>query len=91
MVFKKDLSGAPDRLGWIIEDTLDWPWDTLVVVSSLPPNANPEANALIDVYNAAIPDVVKRFTDVGRWVVFVDSHAVVGLEDLVDGTHSTLR
>ncbi|KZW03826.1 FG-GAP repeat domain-containing protein [Exidia glandulosa HHB12029] len=87
MVFKNDTAGAPDRLGWIIEDILDWPWQTMVVVSTLPPNGNPDANALIDQYNAAIPDVVKRFTDVGRWVVFVDSHSVVAPEDLVDGTH----
>ncbi|KZW03835.1 FG-GAP repeat domain-containing protein [Exidia glandulosa HHB12029] len=82
-----DPAGMPDRLARIIQDVLDWPWLTMVVVSTLPPNAQGQGNAIIDGYNAALPGVVQRFVDQGRWVVLVDSHAVVGLGDLVDGTH----
>ena len=54
-----DPAGAPDRLHKLIDDVLNWPWLTMVVVATLPPNANANANALIDQYNAAIPGVRK--------------------------------
>ncbi|EJD34779.1 lipolytic enzyme [Auricularia subglabra TFB-10046 SS5] len=86
-VFKIDPAGMPDRLYKIVDDILNWPWLTLVVVATLPPNGNPEANALVDSYNAAIPGVVQRFNDQGRWVVLADVRSVVEVGDLVDGTH----
>jgi len=79
--------GAPDRLGTLIDDILDWDWLTLVVVSTLPPNGNGDANGRVDTYNSAMAGVVQQRVDAGRSVVLVDSHAVVALEDLVDGTH----
>jgi lysophospholipase L1-like esterase len=79
--------GAPDRLGTLIDDILDWEWLTLVVVSTLPPNSNADTNARIDTYNAAMPAVVQKRVDAGRSVILVDSHAVVAVGDLVDGTH----
>jgi lysophospholipase L1-like esterase len=82
-----DPAGAPARLTSLIQDVLDAPPLTLVVLSTLPPNANTAANALINTYNAALPGVVKGFTDAGRSVVLVDSHAVIAVGDLVDGTH----
>jgi lysophospholipase L1-like esterase len=80
-------AGAPDRLGALIDNILNWEWLTLVVVSTLPPNGNADTNARIDTYNAALPAVVKARTDAGRSVILVDSHAVVAVSDLVDGTH----
>ncbi|KAJ7159679.1 lipolytic enzyme [Mycena filopes] len=82
-----DPAGAPARLTKTIQDVLDAPPLTLVLVSTLPPNANAAANALINTYNAALPAVVKNFTDAGRSVILVDSHSVVAVGDLVDGTH----
>lgn len=79
--------GAPDRLGTLIDDILDWDWLTLVVVSTLPPNGDADSNARVDTYNAAIPGVVQARVDAGRSVILVDSHAVVAVGDLVDGTH----
>ncbi|KAJ7159706.1 FG-GAP repeat domain-containing protein [Mycena filopes] len=87
MVQNLDPAGAPARLTKLIEDVLDAPPLTLVLVSTLPPNANTATNALINTYNAAIPAVVKSFTDAGRSVVFVDCHSVIAVGDLVDGTH----
>jgi lysophospholipase L1-like esterase len=82
-----DVAGAPDRMWKIIDNVLNWEWLTMVVVATLPPNADPAGNARIDQFNAALPGVVQRFTDQGRWVVLADVHSVVGLGDLVDGTH----
>ncbi|KAJ7133687.1 lipolytic enzyme [Mycena crocata] len=82
-----DVANAPARLGKLIDDVLAWPTLTLVVVSTLPPNADTASNVRINAYNAALAGVVKQRTDAGRSVILVDSHAVVGLGDLVDGTH----
>lgn len=80
-------AGAPARLGKLIDDVLAWPTLTLVVVSTLPPNGNAAVNDRVKAYNAAIPAVVKQRADAGRSVIMVDSFAVVGVADLVDGTH----
>ncbi|KAF8177364.1 lipolytic enzyme [Mycena galopus ATCC 62051] len=82
-----DPANAPARLTTLIENVLDAPPLTLVIVSTLPPNANAAANALINTYNAALPGVVQTFVAAGRSVVLVDCHAVVAVTDLVDGTH----
>ncbi|KAJ7746531.1 FG-GAP repeat domain-containing protein [Mycena olivaceomarginata] len=87
MLQNVDPAGAPARLTTLIQDALDAPPLTLVVLSTLPPNADAATNARITTYNAALPAVVKHFTDAGRSVVLVDSHAVVAVGDLVDGTH----
>ena len=79
--------GAPERLGTLIDNILNWEWLTLVVVSTLPPSGNVDTNARIDTYNAALPAIVKQRTDAGRSVILVDSHAVIAVGDLVDGTH----
>ncbi|KIY72647.1 carbohydrate esterase family 3 protein [Cylindrobasidium torrendii FP15055 ss-10] len=87
MVGNVDVANAPARLGTLIDDVLDWPWLTTVIVSTLPPNANSAANPRIDAYNAAMAGVVQQRVNAGRSVILVDSHATVGLADLVDGTH----
>ncbi|KAJ7058771.1 lipolytic enzyme [Mycena amicta] len=82
-----DLANAPARLTTLIQNVLDAPPLTLVIVSTLPPNANAAEDARIDTYNAALPGVVSKFVAAGRSVVLVDCHAVVAVADLVDGTH----
>ncbi|KAJ7661664.1 lipolytic enzyme [Mycena rosella] len=82
-----DPAGAPARLATVIQNVLDAPPLTLVVVSTLPPNADSASNVRVDAYNAAIPGVIQQFTDAGRSVILADCHSVVGLGDLVDGTH----
>ncbi|KIY72681.1 carbohydrate esterase family 3 protein [Cylindrobasidium torrendii FP15055 ss-10] len=80
--------GALDRLGGLIDYVLDYePTLTTVLVSSLPPNGDADSNSRIDTYNAGIPGVVQARVDAGRSVIFVDSHAVIAVGDLVDGTH----
>jgi lysophospholipase L1-like esterase len=82
-----DVGNAPARLGRLIDDLLDFPPLTMVVVSSLPANTNPDALTRIHAYNAAIPGVVQQRVNTGRWVIFADCGRVVGIPDLVDGTH----
>ncbi|KAF7290777.1 Lipolytic enzyme [Mycena indigotica] len=82
-----DPANAPNRLKTLIQNVLDAPPLTLVVVSTLPPNANSAANARVNAYNAALPGVVQNFVKAGRSVVLVDCHSVVAAGDLVDGTH----
>ncbi|KAH7104326.1 lipolytic enzyme [Auriculariales sp. MPI-PUGE-AT-0066] len=83
-----DLAGAPGRISQVIGDVLNvWEGLTMVVVATLPPNGNGDANVRIDAFNAALPSVVKSWTDQGRWVVLADIHSVVAVGDLVDGTH----
>ncbi|KAJ6479448.1 lipolytic enzyme [Mycena vitilis] len=87
MVQNLDVANAPARLTTLIQNVLDEPPLTLVVVSTLPPNGNADVNTRTTAYNAALPAVVQSFVNAGRSVVLVDSHAVVAVGDLVDGTH----
>ena len=70
--------------------------DAVVIVSKLPPNADPKApkaNDRINVYNARIPDLVNAWA-IGeksggqkKPITWIDSQAIIGVHDLVDGTH----
>ena len=87
MLQNDNPAGAPARLGAMIDEVLDFPPLTLVVVSSLPANANPATDGRINTFNAAIPGVVQQRVNAGRSVVFADCGRTVGVPDLVDGTH----
>jgi lysophospholipase L1-like esterase len=82
-----DIANAPARLGRMIDQVLDFPPLTLVVVSSLPANVDPVVNGRINAFNAAIPGVVQQRAGVGRSVIFADCGRTVGIPDLQDGTH----
>jgi lysophospholipase L1-like esterase len=82
-----DVAGAPDRLHKLVDDMLNWEWQTMVVVGTLPANKNHECNSRIDEYNDAIKGVVAGFQSQGRWVVLADTRRVVGKDDLLDDTH----
>jgi lysophospholipase L1-like esterase len=78
---------APENMGKLIDSVLNRPWQTMVVVSTLPPNKNATISRRVDAFNKALCEVVKKRTDKGKWVVLVDSHAVVPVKDLADGIH----
>lgn len=78
---------AQRALGQLIDDVLNWPPLTFVIVSTLPPNKDPIVNDRIKAFNAAIPGIVQQRVKAGRSVHWVDSYGVVALSDLVDGTH----
>lgn len=87
MTGNQDVANAPARLGRLIDDLLNFPPLTLVIVSSLPANADPHAQTRIHAYNAALPGVVQARVNAGRSVIFADCGRMVGVPDLVDGTH----
>ena len=89
-------NGMHDRLNGLIATVYKHVPDALVVVSKLPPNADPaapKANDRINVYNARIPDLVNSWAKgeqsggQQKRIGWIDSQAVIGLKDLVDGTH----
>ncbi|TEB21836.1 FG-GAP repeat domain-containing protein [Coprinellus micaceus] len=82
-----DARNAPARLGGLIDELLNFPSPTLVIVSSLPANGNPEAQERIEAYNDALRGVVRRRLIRGRRVIFADCGRLAGVSDLVDGTH----
>ncbi|EAU90995.1 lipolytic enzyme [Coprinopsis cinerea okayama7 len=82
-----DVINAPSRLSHLIGGVLNFPPQTLVVVSSLPPNRDAAANARINAFNAAIPGVVQHWVNQGRSVVFADCGRLVSVNELPDGTH----
>ncbi|KAF5335722.1 hypothetical protein D9611_009621 [Ephemerocybe angulata] len=83
-----DVANAPKRLGKLIDDLLAFPPLTLVIVSSLPPNRNPDFDKRIKAYNAALPAVVQQRANAGRSVMYADCGGLVAVGDLnSDGTH----
>ncbi|KAK6985109.1 FG-GAP repeat domain-containing protein [Favolaschia claudopus] len=76
-----DATDAPNRCARCVVR------DPVVVVSTLHPNADPPPEERILAFNAVLPDLVQSFVDGGKPVFLVDSHAVIAIGDLVDGTH----
>lgn len=82
-----DVGNAPRRMGRLIDDLLNFPPLTLVVLSSLPPHRDATINASIRAFNAALPAVVDARVRAGRSVIFADCGRVVSVSDLPDGIH----
>jgi hypothetical protein len=83
-----EISTAVDRLGALIDHCLAAVPNTAILVSTLIPNANNEANGFINTINAGIPAMVAERADAGELVFLVDQHAVITLTDLDSGgTH----
>jgi lysophospholipase L1-like esterase len=68
-------SGAPTRLGNLIDDITSRAPEALVVVSSIIPIDNATTNGLVVTYNAAIPGLVSSRAAAGQHVVFLDNYA----------------
>ena len=83
----KDQSEAPTRLSHLIDLVLQKSPGVAVLVAELPPNSDSKVNKNIDAYNKAIPQVVERQVKKGQHVLFVQTHKLVAVSDLVDGTH----
>ncbi|KAH8820735.1 SGNH hydrolase-type esterase domain-containing protein [Xylogone sp. PMI_703] len=79
---------APERLGDLIDEVLGTVPGTVVLVSTLIPNKVASTEACIQVFNAALPSVVKERTDAGKPVYLVDMHSgIITTADLSDDTH----
>jgi len=78
-------SGAPDRLGTLIDQIIDTAPDALLVVSTIIPF--PGSSAQVATYNEAVPDVVQQRMDEGAHIVFVDQFEGFPTGELDDGVH----
>jgi hypothetical protein len=79
-------TGAPDRLGTLIDDIVKDAPDALVVVASIIPF--PADASQVMTFNAAVPGEVKTRSDAGKHVVYVDMFSALTSSDLgSDGIH----
>ena len=83
----KDQSEAPTRLCHLIDLVLQKSPGVAVLVAELPPNSDSKVNKNIDTYNKAIPQIVEQQVKKGKHVLFVQTHKLVAVSDLVDGIH----
>jgi lysophospholipase L1-like esterase len=96
---RHDVSHAPDRLSFLIEEiTFTLPKSTLIVASVTPLDdsilyarkrysSSVDFNANIIAYNAVIPALVRWEDAQGKHVQYVDMYDAVPIYDLADGIH----
>lgn len=73
-------TGAPDRLGTLIDHVVAAAPNALVVVSNIIPF--PSGASAVTTFNNAVPGVVKQRTDAGKHVIFVDQFKGFSTSDL---------
>lgn len=76
----KSPSGAPDRLGALIDHVVTDAPNALVVVASIIPF--PSGASAVTTFNKAVPDVVKQRANAGKHVIYVDMFAALSNSDL---------
>ena len=81
-----DVANAPARLSALIDQILAAAPDATVEVAQIIRSANPDYQARIAAYNAAIPGVVQAKRNAGKHVRLVDMSAVTNA-DLPDSVH----
>ena len=79
-------SGAPERLGGVIDDILAELPNAVVFVAKIIQTRIVASQARFNTYNDAIPGVVKARTDKGYNVVVVDQ-SIIGTGELDDDLH----
>jgi hypothetical protein len=81
----QNLSGAPDKLGTLVDQILmDLP-NTLLVVSNIIPL--PSKASAVTAFNDAVPGIVNSRKDAGKHIVFVDQFTGFPTGELGDGVH----
>jgi hypothetical protein len=78
-------SGAPDRLGALIDQIVAELPDALLVVSTIIPL--PMSSGPVNTFNAAVPGVVNARKDAGKHVLLVDQFTGFPTNELGDGVH----
>ena len=73
-------SGAPDRLGKLIDDIVTNAPNALVVVAKIIPL--PAQASAVTTFNNAIPGVVKQRADAGKHVIVVDQFSALTSSDM---------
>ena len=78
-------SGAPDRLGSLIDQIVATLPAALVVVAKIIPE--PSQASGISTYNAALPGVAQARANAGKHVILVDQFTGFPTSELGDGVH----
>jgi lysophospholipase L1-like esterase len=78
-------TGAPDRLGTLIDQLIQAAPDALLVVAKIIPF--PGGASAVDTFNAAVPGVVKARADAGKHIILVDQFTGFPTSELGDGVH----
>jgi GDSL-like Lipase/Acylhydrolase family len=78
-------SGAPDRLGTLIDGIVMAAPDALIVVSKIIPLSL--GGSAVTTYNNAIPAVVQKRIDAGKHIVLIDMFTGFPTSELGDGVH----
>jgi lysophospholipase L1-like esterase len=82
-----NLSSAPDRLHYLLEQITATLPNATVIVAQITPLGNPLRNAGVIAYNRAIPRIVEEMEAQGKHIEYVDMYDAVPVSDLVDGIH----
>lgn len=78
-------SGAPDRLGSLIDDLSTRAPDALIVVSNIIPW--PQMASSVNQYNSQITSVINQRINEGKNIIFVDQNSGFPSGELSDGIH----
>lgn len=87
MIQGYNLSGAPARLGALLDRIAARRPSATVVVASITPLRDGTHDARARAFNAALPGLVSTRASQGKKVRFVDAYSRLGLGDLADGVH----
>jgi lysophospholipase L1-like esterase len=78
-------SGAPDRLGSLVDQIVaDLPGSLVAVATIIP---EPSQASAINTYNSAIPGLVQTRANAGKHVILVDQFKGFPTSELGDGVH----
>jgi lysophospholipase L1-like esterase len=84
-----NVSGAPSRLGGLIDKITAAAPSADVFVATIIPLGNSGQESAARTFNAAIPGLVSSRAAAGRHVHLVDMHSALTTGDLIDGIHPT--
>ncbi len=78
-------SGAPERLGTLLDQILEAAPDSLLVVAKIIPF--PGASGAVNTFNNAIPPLVEARANAGKHIILVDQFTGYPTDQLPDGVH----
>jgi lysophospholipase L1-like esterase len=81
------IATAPYRLGTLVDRIHTVRPTTKILLSTLPPIANPVENRRVTTYNAHVIEVVRIRAGTGEPIRLVDGGGALTLSDLADGVH----
>lgn len=74
-VGRNGFTDAAPRLGMLLDRITTAAPDALIVLAQIPPTQDDERNALVEAYNAEMPELVRTRVERGQHIILVDMHA----------------